>query len=193
MIALVAFIFGILANPELQVNWSGRDSNVVRVMLRGEDGITGDCIGSGLELRYRYEFRFCKRVALWFDACGPVRRENHQVQFDPVRQTYRYWADRLDDQQPPEQQVYSSVDDALKRLRTVEALPLQFLATDFEAKAATGKAYLDARVLTQCRGEYDATLARISYVLSLGLVRTSGYDSGWIQFPMAVPTPNTAR
>ena len=63
-------------------------------------------------------------------------------------------------------------------------LPLIFLARGDQDYLGSGASYVSIRVSSECRGDFNKTLARISSVLTLGLVRLSGFDTGWLDFKL---------
>ncbi len=43
---------------------------------------------------------------------------------------------------------------------------------------------------SECKGGYNRTVARISSFLTMGLVRLSGFDTGWVDFKLERPEGN---
>lgn len=61
-------------------------------------------------------------------------------------------------------------------------ITLHWLSNGVELLSDDKKQSFRGRVYAECRGEYSESMKKLSYVLSFGLVRSSGYDSGWVEF-----------
>jgi hypothetical protein len=94
---IIAFFPLMFAFPDLRVNWSGGQLNAVRVVAEGKDEVMEQCVKSGLEVRYRYELRICKRRFLWADSCNDPKVEVHSLQYDPISESYRVMVDKIGD------------------------------------------------------------------------------------------------
>jgi hypothetical protein len=187
----LAFILSVLLTlPELSVSWSrpgGYDA--VMVSVRGFDQVSEQCFKSGLELRYRYELRVCRTASFWYDRCGSNRIIMRSSQWDPTHETFKVITDRLGDAKGPEVVTYSDPEEARKRLSLINEVKLgETFASDADLLAERRR-YLQVRLLTQCKGVSNQTVERLSYFLSLGMVRTNGFDSGWISFNLDQPAP----
>jgi hypothetical protein len=161
------------------------------VSVSGLDEMTAQCKKSGLEVRYRFEVRYCQEAYFWSDPCERSRLFLHSLQFDPISQTFRLGADRLGDDDPPTNETIEDETLALKKLASIPRVELRFLAPELADKEPSPRGYVGVRLLTQCKGVNNETLERLSYFLSLGMVRTSGFDSGWVSFKLQRPSATT--
>jgi hypothetical protein len=175
----------VFAPPQIQVNWVDPEtSHAIAVSVSGLDEMTAQCKRSGLEVRYRFEVRYCQEAYFWSDPCERSRLILHSLQFDPISQTFRLSEDRLGDNEPPQTETIEDEQLALKKLASIPRLELDFLAAELKNAAPSSRGYVGVRLLTQCKGVNNETLERLSYFLSLGMVRTSGFDSGWVSFKL---------
>ncbi len=179
VIVLIAFSF---LPPQLLVNWAGGKHDGVRILMSGSDEITDQCVRGGLEARFRFELRFCKKRSIWLDKCAEVRMAINSLQYDPISEIYSVTSDIIGDEDSPKVSRFNSVEEAIKQATVVEFISLDFLDPEGLRNSEDRRSYVKARILTECRGEYSETFLRLSYLLSLGLIRTSGFDSGWIGF-----------
>lgn len=172
--------------PEPKVQWTGGpESHAVRIRVEGYDqSMLKECLKGGLEVRNRYEIRLCRKRSYWFNSCGPEQREVRAVQYDAISETYRLTADRLGDGIPPKVSSAATLSEALASIFQVAEVPLDFLEPQLSAQTDLAGKYMALRVISECKGRYSETMQRISYFVSLGLVRTSGFDSGWISFDL---------
>lgn len=176
------------APPEIRVNWvqnGARDS--LRIAVTGRDDLSAQCMRSGLELRYRYEVKFCRSRSYWLDGCDQVRRLIRTVQFNPVVEHFSLGSDSLDDKEDPTMDHTRSEEAAWKHLSQVNSFSVQNLTAEPPSPEHLKNAYVSLRLFTQCKGVYNETFERISYFISLGLVKTNGFDSGWISFKLDSP------
>ena len=175
----------VFAFPSLELSFEDESQGLLAVQVVGrQQEFLEQCVSNGLEVRYRYHFELCKRRGYWFDGCLKGRREIHRLNFDPISETYKITVDRHRDGADPSSQVFDSLDAAVSEMSRVKSLPVDFLSHG-DVGYLTGKnAYLSVRVESRCRGDYNKTLARISYFLSLGLVEIPGFDSGWVDFTL---------
>lgn len=183
MSVLASLLSFLLTLPELSVTWSRPGAyDAVMVSVRGFDQVSEQCFKSGLELRYRYELRVCRTASFWYDRCGSNRIIMRSSQWDPTHETFKVISDRLGDAKEPEVVTYTDPEAARRRLSLINQISLsETFATDADLLAERRR-YLQVRLLTQCKGVSNQTVERLSYFLSLGMVRTNGFDSGWISF-----------
>lgn len=173
---------------EVSVNWSTANQfDAVRIAVSGEDANVSNCVKSGLELFYRFELMLCRKRSLWFDKCEHTQVYLQSMQFDPISEIYKVSLDFIGDKKPAAESSHTSFERALELIRSVSAIALESFGGDLAPGIALSdekrsRSYLSARVISACRGDYSETLERISYFVSLGLLRTSGFDSGWIDF-----------
>ena len=156
----------------------------VNIKLSGEDELMDDCINSGFELRYRFEFQVCEKNHLWFDSCPRVKLENHFLTFDNLSGTYKIVIDRFYDNHQPRTYKTDSKEDALEFMNLVNKVPLLFMADGDKELAHSTEAYISTRVYSECYGEYNKTFARLSKIVTLGFARINGFDTGWEDFPV---------
>ncbi len=181
LVKLLVMIPLLLAPPELRLKWASGGAAGLNVAVVGHDSVLASCVKSGLEARYRFDFRMCRRRAGWFDGCEAQRSQVNALRYDPISETYRIISDRIGDREEPVIKQVESASEALSAISAIESLPLTFLKST-PLNASKARYYVALRVLSECRGEYNETMERISYFLTLGLVKTSGFDSGWIDF-----------
>lgn len=162
---------------------SGRDSSL-KVIYPGRDAVIEQCVKGGLEVRFRFEVRLCKRRSLWWSACKEPITETHFVRFDPITENYQVVFDRLGDKAPPITSNVSTLREALQELSTIQSMPLLNLAHGDHEFASSPKAYVSARVISHCKGEFNETVARISDFLTLGLLDVGMSDTGWSDSPL---------
>jgi len=174
----------IFSTPELTVNWLTSNQRSVALVLQGEDPIIGKCLQSSLTLRYKYQLQICKRRPLWFDVCKDELELRRSVTFDPISRTYDLnskWAYKAEEEIV---QHFSSRMELLKSLQTIKAVDLNVLAENSLSFIQSQRSYISARVSSDCKGDYNETLAELSHFLSFGLIRISGFDTGWLDFRM---------
>jgi len=174
-------LFGL---PDFSINWTDRKFDSLTLQVRGYNEVQERCLKNGLEVRYRYELQLCRRRTGWFHACKEQRLIMHSLQFDPISQTYKVTRDRLGDDRPSQKNDVAAFEEALLLTSRVENLPLSFLAQDDTAFADRKRLYVSSRVMADCHGQYNATLARVGYFLTLGLIKVSAFSSGWIDFDL---------
>ena len=184
---IVALLPFLLAAPDVQVDYSDRHFEEIDVRVVGEDELLDKCVKSGLSLQYDFEMRVCRRRLAWFDGCPEKRLERHTLSYDPISGNFRLQADRFGDHQEPRAQNYASSAEASRALAEVFKLPLQYLARGEPEYLDSERSYVSVRVSSECHGDYNKTLARISSFLTLGLVRLSGFDTGWLDFKLYRP------
>ncbi|RIL03893.1 MAG: hypothetical protein DCC75_12810 [Proteobacteria bacterium] len=180
---LLIGIWIILLPPQVQLDWADAKFDQLKVSVSNYDQAMQQCIKSGMELRNRFEMRWCKRRRFWLDNCADLRVEVRSLKFDPISESYRVITDRIGDELEPSSVSLDTPEEALKRISIIEDLTLDFLSAGAQGRQQ-GRSYVGMRLLTDCRGEYNETLARISYFLSLGAIKSAGYDSGWIDFEL---------
>lgn len=181
-LVFVPLIFGF---PNLKVNWSGGEFNSVRITAEGKERLINQCIESGLEVRYRYEFRVCKRRFFWADSCEDDVVRVRSLQFDPISESYRVFFDIIGDREPAKIVTHTSLDEALQDVTTLVSPSLAELGFNEKKYPPARAPYLGVRVITDCKGDYSETFARISSVLTLGLVDVGTFDSGWVDFSLS--------
>ena len=177
----VPLIFGF---PDLKVNWTGGEFNSVRVLAEGKEALISQCIESGLAVRYRYEFRVCRRRLLWADTCGDEVVHTRTLQYDPISESYRVSIDKLGDHLAPRVVTHPALDEALQNVTVLYSPSLSELGYSERRYPQKRAPYLGVRVVTDCKGDYNETFARISSFLTLGILDIGTYDSGWVDFSL---------
>lgn len=169
------------AAPDVKVNWATPAHDQINISVDGYDELRKECVKSGFQVRYRFELQLCRPRTLWLDSCHNRRLVTHAIEYDPVGDSYKVVSDLFGDQAEPTAWEGSSEAEALAQLTRVKAFPLAFLGG---ASDQAAQSYVTVRVLSECKGEYDPIMSKLSYFLSLGLIRISGFDSGWIHFDL---------
>ncbi len=170
------------SDPKVLVNWSKkRSTKKIDINLFGNDELINQCLNSGFVHQYRYELELCRRRTAWFDSCEDVRKEIHQLEFDSVSDSYKFITDRLRDKKEPIELQLQEKEEALNAMRSVKKYPLKSLNSKFP-KPDISKYYLSVRVMADCKGDRSDITKGISKVLSLGLVRVQGFNTGWLDF-----------
>ena len=172
------------AQPQLLMNWSGQKHQGIKVSVQSSEIVMEPCIKSGLEVRYRFEMRLCKRGKVWIDRCGETRVEARSLQYDPISEMYTVSLDRWNDNADPRVEHYMKLSDAMRSTTIVQNMPLSFMDTRDFLQYGRDRAYVSVKVRSECRGEYSGTMERISHILSFGLIRVSGFDTGWTDFQL---------
>jgi len=173
------------AFPDLSVDRRASKIESFTVRAAGEDSLLDDCLKSGLEASYRYEVSLCRPRLFWAPTCYDERVETHAVSMDPISETYKFTWDRLGDSIGPESVSMTDIDLIKKAMRHSRSMSTRYLTDGKKTVIEHPKAFLNVRFISECRGEYNKTLSKISYYLTLGLVKVSGTDSGWNRFALA--------
>jgi hypothetical protein len=178
---VVVFVFvsvGFADGPT--VKWANDTRDAVRIVVDGEEEFFTQCIRSGFEARMRFEVGVCRRREGWFDRCSETFTEVHALRYDAVADAYLLTRDRWGDAAPPTEETVGDAENALRGLAEIGPEPLAQ-----HGWAADGRRYyIKLRAVADCKGEYNELLARIPYLLTLGLVRVNGYDSGTVTFSL---------
>ncbi len=178
MLAYLVFpLIVLFASPELTVQHSNQNPKVFSLEVSGKDEIVNDCLNNGQEIRYRFELKICDSDSFWND-CSEEIVETHFLSWNPISNSYQMITDLHRDQRLPEGQTYDQREDALTALRAIKNLNLE----QFPKIKLTSNSYLETRAFSECRGEYSKTLEELSYYLSFGLLRLSGFSTGWKKF-----------
>jgi len=189
IINLVHAIPLLIALSGLEVNWTSDPERDIVVRVHHDDPLVRQCIRSGLELRYNYQLQLCKKRAIWFDSCAEMKTIQKTAQFNPINGSYRMSSHVRGEEVPPEVRIVDEFDLALSELSKIARLPVSSLAGGRSDLKKSSRSYLSTRVLSECRGKYNRTLANLGYYLTLGLLKVDGFDTGWQHFSLNVPTP----
>lgn len=178
ILALIPIVF---AFPNVEVNRAG--VGAYRIEARGGHELISRCFESGIEVRYRYRLHYCRRRVGWYDDCGIERTEVRTVRFDPLAETYVVTIDRFGDDRDPQKISVTSAEEARRKVSAIESFPLSFL-TSAPGAADAPDHYIGVRSIVDCKREASDVLLDIPYLLSLGLIKTNRFDSGWIAFEL---------
>jgi hypothetical protein len=191
MILNIIFLLPIFfAFPDLSVDRRTAKVETFVVRAGGDDSLLDDCLKSGLEASYRYEVALCHPRLFWAPSCYEERVETHSVSMDPISETYKFTWDRLGDDLGQASVGMTDIGLVKKAMRHSRPMSVRFLSNGKKTTIEHPKAFLNVRFISECRGEYNRTLSKISYYLTLGLVKVSGTDTGWSRFALA-PAPES--
>jgi hypothetical protein len=180
-VSIFAWVYLWFAVPSPVVNWASQNHDSMEIQADGSEELLNRCIEGGIEVRYRYEMRYCTKGSFWFDQCEDSWVEIKSLQYDPVKETYLIQSDLLDDKETPEKGGFSTLAEAQKALSTIQHVNIEKIARG-KLNKKTERDYIGIRVLSECRGSVGNTLLDISYYLTFGLVKVSRFDSGWVAF-----------
>lgn len=170
-------------NPEFDISWMKKGDNpVLKASLIGYETELKQCLSSGLSLRFRYEFEVCRKRKFWADDCKASRLATSAVEFDPISETYVVTSDLLKDSEPPQVERVTDIPRALAMASNRSDITWSWLSDSSGPPFDDPRQVFRGRVLAECRGEYSESMKRLSYILSFGIVRSAGYDSGWVEF-----------
>jgi hypothetical protein len=185
LLSIVAYISLLIASPELDIKMAGSTAPGFALQVHGQDDLLEKCMQGALELRYRFKVKICRKRTAWFDDCKSEKIISQSLRFDPISETYKVTSDEIGDREPPRSMTLTSREDAVRELTGIPNLAFSSLKNDDPAFVMGERTYLRARVESECKGAFNETLANISTFLTLGLVKISGFDSGWIDFNWA--------
>lgn len=172
----------ILINGIINLNWnSAQNTEAVNVKVNSHDEILERCAQSGIEVRYRYLVKICKRRNWWFDQCSEEKQYLQSLQFDPISESYKITTDRIGDPAPPEVSVVTRRSEAFEAISSVNDVSLDSIATVQEFPRDQ-KTYVSVRLLSECKGEYSQIATGLTTIATLGLIKVGWIDSGWIDF-----------
>ncbi|NDC37610.1 MAG: DUF4390 domain-containing protein [Proteobacteria bacterium] len=179
VLLLAPLIFGA---HEIVVKWAGQTREAVQVSVREPDQFISQCLDSGLELKYRFYVRLCRRRAGWFDACEREHMEDHHVRYDPISQNYTLVFDTHRDAEGPKSMIVTSAKAAFDAVSSLRSVTLLKLRQESKKALDPARAYIGVRVTAECKGEGNAILTEIPYILSFGAINPAISDSGWLAF-----------
>jgi len=156
------------------------------------------CLMAGIEVRYRFRARVCRRGESWTKHCGREIEETHLVRYDRISETFYLTVDRLDDSVQPRTLQFNNREDALRATQVSESFTLASLADEdstllpsamvpfsslSSAVPTSPSITLEGRVLGYCRGE-RSILSRITEQLTFGLIGRPPVDTQWERFSL---------
>ncbi len=173
------------AAPEMAVRWTSSVQKAIAITVDGSQEAFKSCLSSGFQVRYRFEFLLCKHRSGLFSECGEQHTLIRTLEYDAVSESYRFVSDMLGDAEAPVLLNLSSEEEATKGIATIGELSLVSIGGPAQGLAAgTSPLYISIRLVTDCKGEYNQTLSRIGYFLTLGLLHFNESDSGWTNFTL---------
>lgn len=175
VVFLAPLIFGF---PDLRVKWSSPKEEGVSVAIMDPDTLLDNCVKSGFEMRYRYEVQLCRKRTFWFSECKDKRIVYNALDFDPISESYKLTRDLWHDGIAPDSVVLQASDEAAEKMSNIDSLPLSFLGDGDKEFTSQPKLFIVVRAYSECRGEYNKTVADVSKFLTFGLLKISGFDSG---------------
>ena len=181
------FLLASLLPFEISVHWTATSTEMVSISVSDFGEQIQECLNKGREAGVRFEAKVCRTRVGWFDSCESPRVETRSVQYDPISESYKVVTDRHGDESEPLSIGIPNKEEALQSVTQVDQLALTFLARKNISDEDRAKRYLSIRVLFDCKGRVSKTFARISNVLTLGLVDIGPEDTGWTNFNLALP------
>jgi hypothetical protein len=181
----ILVLLNALVAPPIEVRWSDvskRDVVTIRSNEVGEEIL--ECLDRSKQARVRFEARLCSRQSVWFDSCELLRSELHTVEFDSITESYRVVTERYGDGQDRVAVGIPSLREAVRAATTVEALSLLFLARERRELLHEPDTYLQVRTVFSCKGAVNRTIARLSQVVTLGIVNVIESTSDWSDFDL---------
>jgi hypothetical protein len=185
LVATLLVLLAAAAPLPIEVRWSDlgkRDVVSIRANEVGEEIL--ECLDRSKQARVRFEARLCARQSAWFDSCELLRSELHTVEFDSITESYRVVTDRYGDGQDRLAVGIPSLREAVRSASSVEALSLSFLAREQSELLNDADTYLQVRTVFSCKGAVNRTFARLSQVVTLGIVNVIESTSAWYDFDL---------
>lgn len=179
--SLIALVTLLLGAPVVTLKWASATQEAVRVELAQHDELLEKCARGGIEVRFRYQVRVCRRRSMWLDSCGDELELIRSLKLDPISQLYRVTSDQIGDKLPAKALMVGTLEEALARVSTLERIELAQLDRGDRALSRP-RGYLSVRTVSDCKGEYNKIAVGISTVLTLGLIEVGSFDTGWVDF-----------
>ena len=167
------------ALPQLVMNWGGSSKTDLTVRIAQHHPLVEECQKSGSEVYYRYEYKLCRRRVGWFDKCADSTVETRILKFDPISENYTLTSDKLGDDAQSVSTNYTSLEEAMEDLSFIKGIKIDPSSVGVSNMDLL---YIRARAKFICRGQTNATLDRLSSIVTLGLASVGTADSGWIDF-----------
>ncbi len=164
----------------IDVRWDSVESEAIRVKISSLSEEMNSCLSSSLELRIRYEIKFCSQRSFWFDNCGRERIETKTIRYDPISEKYSLESDKYHDKIQPDVQTFNERDDAVALATNLSLIQLNDLPE--RDKLRGSREYVGVRVVAICKGASGGVLEQIPWFMSFGLYDPAVLDSGWIAF-----------
>jgi hypothetical protein len=183
----IRFLVLVVAANAFVVNWSRSGQGAITIRATGLEESVDECLESARQAKIRFEMRMCRRNRAWFDSCAEARSELHTIEFDSISESYRVVSDRYRDDTEPVAVGIPSRNEAVRTVTTVESLSLDFLARGDTRLAEDPDTYIQVRTTFSCKGAVNRTFARLSQILTLGLVNVVESESPWTDFDSSQP------
>ena len=178
------------AAPDFLARWTTVSHESINLgVVSGRDERLESCLKSGFHVRYRFEVRLCESRPNVFSSCKDTRVVIRTLELDPISENYKIVSDSIFDREDPAVISLMDRDEALNEVGVIKGLSLTSLGIRQSDIPQKRPLFVRVRLLSDCKGEYNETLARIGYFLSLGLIRFNESDSGWVTFTLE-PTIN---
>lgn len=167
---------------EVKMRWQQGSSGRLLIVAPVDGAALNRCVESGLEYRFRFIVRVCRRRTIWFNSCSDDLVRINSLRRDPVTESFILGRDTLGDKVDPDLSTYSSQDIAVSEARELlGSSPLELAQNDADV-LTPDRSYVSARVITDCKGDYNRTLAGLSNILTLGMAQVGRDDTGWFNF-----------
>lgn len=164
------------------VHWNEMGRHTVTIRAEELEQDVKTCLDSARQAKVRFDMRLCHRNPAWFDSCTMTRSEIHAIEFDPISESFRVISDRYGDDNEPTAVGIPAVAEAIRSATALEEVPLEYLAGEEKRLVNDSAAYLQVRTSFSCRGAVNRTVARLSQVLTLGLVNVVESTTPWGDF-----------
>ena len=179
LLLIVLFLF---SPPSVHLNWKTATRSSVAIAVDVKDEFIERCGLSGLTVRYRYSLQLCRSRSWWFDECGDERMLIRTFRYDPITELFYLSSDLIGDRQSATTATGTTIQEAFRYVQKIEDFPLQTLLSSSGNDLPRKDGYLTVSVSAGCKSEYSETFARVSSVLSLGMVTSGVVESGRITF-----------
>jgi hypothetical protein len=161
----------------------------VTLRATGSEEEVRTCLDASREAKLVFEMRLCRHRGSWLDACADIHTEKRSVSFDAISESFRVVSDRIGDGEDPVARGVPSKVDAIEAAITAEGVPLELLSRGRDEILNHARAYAQFRAIFSCKGSVNRTFARLSQIVTLGLVNVVESDSGWIDFVVRSSAP----
>jgi hypothetical protein len=171
----------VFLSPNVVVKWA-QDRKGFSVEFEQKDEQVAECIQSGLEVRYRLEYRVCRRRQSWLDNCSDQQLISRSVQYDPVSESYSIKTDSLADSSPAATVMETDADLAMAKIMQFSINAQVDSLAPYLGALNSENHYISIRLRGYCQREEQSLLTQIPYYLTLGIFRFTGFDSGWVDY-----------
>lgn len=162
--------------PQFDVKWENAEHSKIQLSVTHQNEEIQECQKSGSEVYFRFDYELCVRRKGWSDKCTQQGIATRTLRSDPISESFTVYSDNWGDSLPPEKHVYTSLDESLTALATVNSIQIKLDEKESRAQ------YLNTRMRFACKGQSSALLGRLSQIITLGMVSLGGIDTGWQEF-----------